>query len=173
MTNDELQALCDAATPGPWYSHNPDDEMHMNAYAVSTSPIEPCVDTDERINDRAIIVAITLLQTPRVACTSDGRYEQNAAFIAAARTAIPELLAENARLARELNDATNRIETQMHQLNDAQRESVSLGLRLETAERDQRLLVQLWNAMAHTEQGWRVFVDGDLLREFEQAVLNE
>lgn len=101
MTNDELdrlEALCNAATRGPWYDHNTDDEMHMNAYAVSTSPVEPCVDTDERINDHAIIVAITLLQTPRVVCTSDGRYEQNAAFIAAARTALPALIAELRRI---------------------------------------------------------------------------
>ena len=91
---EHLEALCDAATKGPWYDHNPDDEHHMNAYVVSTSPIEPCIDTDERVNDHAIIVAITLLQTPRVACTSDGRYEQNAAFIAAARTAMPALITE-------------------------------------------------------------------------------
>ena len=110
MTNEELQALCDAATKGPWYAHNPDDEMHMNAYVVSTSPVEPCVDTDERINDHAIIVAITLLQTPRVACTSDGRYEQNAAFIAAARTELPRLLAEVARLRALIDEATTIIE---------------------------------------------------------------
>ena len=96
MTEQELsrlEALCNAATAGPWYDHNPDDEHSMNAYVVSTSPVEPSVDTDYRINDHAIIVAITLLQTPRVACTSDGRYEQNAAFIAAARTELPRLIA--------------------------------------------------------------------------------
>lgn len=145
MTNEELQALCDAATPGPWHPYHPEQKKWVYAFNEHGNAV---LDVQWRNN-----------------------HWNDAKFIAAARTAIPELLA--ALAVRELNDATNRIETQMHQLNDAQRESVSLGLRLETAERDQRLLVQLWNAMAHTEQGWRVFVDGDLLREFEQAVLNE
>ena len=87
--------------------------------------------------------------------------------------ALPALIAELRRLRAELIVATNRIETQMHQLNDAQRESVSLELRHEDSDHDRRLLVQLWNAMVNTEQGWRILVDGDLLREFEQAVLNE
>jgi hypothetical protein len=98
---DALAALCAAATPGPWYDHNPDDEACMNAYVVSTSPIEPCVDTDERINDHALVIALTLLQTPRIACSSDGRWGQNAAFIAASRTALPALLAECRRLRAE------------------------------------------------------------------------
>lgn len=77
----------------------------------------------------------------------------------------------------DLTDATNRIETLMHQLNDAQRDTVRLELRQEDHNRNIHLLVRLWNAMVRTEQGWTITInrglDDDLLREFEQAVLNE
>jgi hypothetical protein len=94
---DELRALCAQATAGPWYVHNPDDEACMNAYAVTTSPGEPVVDASPP-NDHEQIVALTLLQSPRVVCHAAGRWEADARFIAAAREAVPTLLDENARL---------------------------------------------------------------------------
>jgi hypothetical protein len=97
MTHDELRALCAQATAGPWYAHNPDDEVCMNAYAVTTSPGEPVVDASPP-NDHEQIVALTLLQSPRVVCHAAGRWEADARFIAAAREAVPALLDENARL---------------------------------------------------------------------------
>jgi hypothetical protein len=97
MTHDELRALCAQATAGPWYVHNPDDEACMNAYAVTTSPGEPVVDATPP-NDHGQIIALTLLQSPRVVCHAAGRWEADARFIAAAREAVPALLDENARL---------------------------------------------------------------------------
>ena len=65
----------------------------------------------------------------------------------------------------------------MHQLNAAQREAVQLELRQEDHDRRIHLLVRLWNAMVRTETGWTITIDrgldADLLREFEQVVLNE
>lgn len=87
-----LKALADKATPGPWYAHNPDDDMCMNVHAVSTSPIEPDVGTDYRSNDHGSIVALTLYQAPRIVCHEAGRWDTDAEFIAAARTAVPSLL---------------------------------------------------------------------------------
>lgn len=89
---ERLKRLCEQATPGPWYDHNPDDDMCMNVYAVSTSPIEPDVGLDHRSNDHASIVALTLFQSPRIVDHEAAQWDVDAEFIAAARTALPALL---------------------------------------------------------------------------------
>lgn len=94
---DEIEALCDAATPGPWYPRRLDDDHAMSLVAVSTVP-----DTGrgERWPDFAEseIVAATLVQEPRYVDVADEKWDENAAFIAMAREAVPALLAEVRRL---------------------------------------------------------------------------
>lgn len=89
-----IKARLARITPAPWYSHNPDDDMFMNAFVVTNSPVEPDMGKDERTNNHEMVVAITLLQTPRVACHADSRWEENAKFIAHAPEDIAALIAE-------------------------------------------------------------------------------
>jgi hypothetical protein len=96
----EIADLAARATPGPWQVRFLDDVHAMSLVAVSTRP-------DTGLGERwpdfdpTIMIAATLVQEPRYVCSSDERWDENAAFIAAARTAIPRLLAEIARLRRE------------------------------------------------------------------------
>lgn len=94
---DKLEALTEAATPGPWYAHNTDDTSFMNVYAVTTSPIEPDFQYDNEATHEEV-VAVTLFQYPRIACHKADRWDEDAAFIAAARNTMPQLLAEVRRL---------------------------------------------------------------------------
>ncbi len=100
MTDDDLDVLAAldfAATPGPWFIRNLDDEMCQGARAVSTRP-----DTGANESMRsgrwpgAEIVAACLIQAPPYVIPADGREEENSALIAAMRNALPELI----RLAR-------------------------------------------------------------------------
>jgi hypothetical protein len=75
---DALQALCDAATPGPWMFEK--ELATVDSYGVET------VDQDP-ISGQAIFYA-------RGGCAS----QENAAFVAAAREAVPQLIAEVRRL---------------------------------------------------------------------------
>lgn len=102
-----IKARLAAATPGPWYDHNPDDDYCMNAYAVTDSHVEPDVSPDERTNDHKRIIAITLLQTPRVAAHDSHQWEENARFIAHAPADIAFLLAELEQT-RSAHAATSR-----------------------------------------------------------------
>lgn len=79
MTDDELRALAEAATPGPWYAAQPE---HANGWWVV------CLDQDgfDNIDE-----------------SGDGGFEQStASFIAAARDAVPRLLAEKAALTAQV-----------------------------------------------------------------------
>lgn len=93
----ELAGLDAAATPGPWFVRQLDDAHAMSAVTVSTAP-----DTGRDESMRAggwpggDIVAACLIQAPAYVVPRDERYDENAALIAAVRTALPELL----RLAR-------------------------------------------------------------------------
>src|SRR5687768_15286619 len=85
----ELERLCEAATPGPWYAP---EQLGGHVWG-----------------DRALgQQSNEILYHHKVAdCTyhADGGFEQrgqNAAFIAAARTALPELIAEVRRLWAEV-----------------------------------------------------------------------
>jgi hypothetical protein len=100
MTTDELDhlnALCAAATAGPWYVRHLDDDLLQTAVAVST-----CPDTGRNEDMRSgswptkEIVAACLIQSPPYVAPVDDRFEGNAALIAAFRNALPELI----RLAR-------------------------------------------------------------------------
>jgi hypothetical protein len=90
---DELVAEC---TPGPWYPRLLDDEHHMQLVAVSTEPDPGFGRTDYAYPDfdARTVVAATLVQQPSYVLGPDSRPDQNAAFIALARTAVPRLIAE-------------------------------------------------------------------------------
>ena len=84
---DKLMAICDNATPAPWYEFHTDDDMCMNSYGVSTvGPVDFPEDEHERI------VALTLYQSKRVVCHKDHKWDFDARFIAVAREALPEAL---------------------------------------------------------------------------------
>lgn len=88
MTADQLaalEALCDAATPGPWergYHHAQD---HQTGAMPTKADPEGCI-------------VIGPEQCEVADCDFSDRPSANAAFIAAARTALPELVAEVRRL---------------------------------------------------------------------------
>jgi hypothetical protein len=100
----ELAELAEHATPGPWYVRDLDDEHAMSLVAVST---QPDTERGERWPDfdHTAMIAATLIQQPRYVDIADERWGANAAFIAAARTAVPRLLEEITRL-RKLLEAT-------------------------------------------------------------------
>lgn len=98
-----IRKRCELATPGPWCAHNPDDRMAMNAYAVSTSKHEPTIDGAlEDDNDYAEVVALTMLQSPRLACHGAQRWAEDAEFIASARSDVPALCDLVVRIYSEL-----------------------------------------------------------------------
>lgn len=99
----EIADLAARATPGPWHVRLLDDEHAMNLVAIST---EPETGLGERWPgfDHATMIAATLIQQPRYVDIADERWDDNAAFIAAARTAVPRLLAEITRLRNLLDE---------------------------------------------------------------------
>lgn len=99
----DLAQITDLATPGPWHVRFLDDDRAMNLVGIST---EPETGMGERWPDfdHKTMIAATLVQQPRYVSVADERWDENAAFIAEARTAVPRLLAEIARL-RALLDA--------------------------------------------------------------------
>lgn len=75
----DLEAKAKAATPGAWHIIEADDERLMSAVYVATTPEDATPgETPENV------IAVTLLQSPRVACIADEKWDENAAFIAAA-----------------------------------------------------------------------------------------
>lgn len=107
MLDDELAAIrirADAATPGPWQVEYLDDTYAMNLVAVATGELHEDWPTDS-----AKVVAATLVQGPeRYASIADGRWDENARFIAHAREDVPRLLDEIARLRAELGGESPR-----------------------------------------------------------------
>ncbi|WP_328873151.1 hypothetical protein OHT76_25300 [Streptomyces sp. NBC_00287] len=101
---DEIEALCSAATPGPWYVRHLDDDQAMNLVAVSTTE-----DTGRGERwpefDHAELIAATLVQHPRYVDCADERWDVNAAFIAMARETVPQLVSEVRRLRGMLSAA--------------------------------------------------------------------
>ncbi|TCQ11207.1 hypothetical protein C8J40_101595 [Sphingomonas sp. PP-CC-3A-396] len=93
---DALTALDQAATPGPWYVRAMDDENATCATAVATKPNTSGDNDDLSSSTYHGVVAATSIQHHDYIVPADGRSRENAALIAAVRTALPELL----RLAR-------------------------------------------------------------------------
>lgn len=94
---EEIEEICLAATPGPWFVRFLDDELAMSLVAVSTS-VESKGPRRWPGFDPGEIVAATLVQRPRYVDSADERWDENATFIAMAREAVPRLLAEVRRL---------------------------------------------------------------------------
>lgn len=97
---DRLQAICDAATEGPWYTVYTDDKDSMNAVYVGTVERKNEHDGEHGMDGSRCgeIVAATLIQQmPRVDHDTE-LWDENAEFIAESRTALPLLVAEIRRL---------------------------------------------------------------------------
>jgi hypothetical protein len=106
LSDAELMAIAERAghaSPGPWFVQLLDDEDAMSLVAVGTVP-----DAEQGSRwpdfDHATIVAATLIQEPRYVDIADGRWDENADFIAHARTDIPRLITEIQRLRAQQND---------------------------------------------------------------------
>ncbi|TGB02586.1 hypothetical protein E2651_26750 [Streptomyces sp. MZ04] len=104
LTDDDLHdiaGIAAAATPGPWHVRQLDDDHAMSLVAVSTVPDTGRADRRPEF-DHGEIVAATLVQRPRYIDAADGRWDENARFIADARADVPRLVAEVRRLRRLL-----------------------------------------------------------------------
>ena len=103
----EVLRLDAQATPGPWYPQATDDRLCMNASYVSTDPKSGLRDMDPQSAERdcrpGSVVAITLLQSPRLANVRDQRWDENTDLIAYYRTAAPALAREVRRLQAEVS----------------------------------------------------------------------
>jgi len=106
--NRRRRELKSVSTPGPWHVVQFDDDHAMGLVGISTKPDD---GGDRRWPDfhGSELVAATLVQEPRYVDVADGRWEENAAFIAFARgdsveDDVDALLAEVERL-RRLVDA--------------------------------------------------------------------
>lgn len=90
----KLSELAATATPGPWHVRPLNDDVCMGAVGVATEPdrmFDECgfIDPDWPVDK---MVAVCLLQDPRLAVLPDRRWNENAELIAAMRNALPELL---------------------------------------------------------------------------------
>ena len=74
----DLEDKAMAATPGNRYVVETDDNRCMSAVYVATTP-EDAAPGEKPEN----VIAVTLLQSPPVACISDMKWDENAALIAA------------------------------------------------------------------------------------------
>lgn len=100
LSDEDLAAIerrAGAASSGPWFVRRLDDDHAMNLVAVSTAPDGPAGERWPDF-DHGQIIAATLVQHPRYVDTADERWDENAEFIASARTDVPRLLAEIRRL---------------------------------------------------------------------------
>lgn len=123
----ELEKMCEAATRGPWYPRCTDDRMSMNARFVSTEEgpgfrhdgKRGLDENNKSSEEPESVIAITLLQSPHLA--TSGQCDENAAFIAASRTAMPELL----RLVREARTLFTR---NMLELSEAEADQLAVAI---------------------------------------------
>ena len=100
---EEIEDLCSAATPAPWFVRTLDDDSAMNLVAVSTTPDTGHAERWPNFNHRDMVAA-TLIQHPRYIDSGDERWDENAAFIAMARDVVPRLVGEVRRLQALLAD---------------------------------------------------------------------
>jgi hypothetical protein len=94
---DAMERVASEATPAPWFVRYTDDNHYMNARYVSTTKGPGRHDGLQGMgsdsNGGEDVVAITLLQAPCLACHVAERWDEDAAFIAAARSDVPALIA--------------------------------------------------------------------------------
>lgn len=104
-----LKALCDAATPGPWMdaATKPSGCGGWDSPADRTIPKAPTgslIQSAQHTSEEAVIMASRYDNSPW--CLPEDR-----TFIAAARQALPELIAEVGRLRTTLEWVRNEAET--------------------------------------------------------------
>lgn len=92
-TRDQLRALADAATPGPWEYEWDEDEGEITVRAGTAR-----ADEDGSAPGSYVTTDMILEREDAWPEDSGEQYAADAEFIAAARTAVPALLDENAAL---------------------------------------------------------------------------
>jgi hypothetical protein len=105
---DEIKARCEAATPGPWKHRDP-PEVQIP---------DPNWERHEIVDESLKLVAQTHYPTTEWKCARNEEMERNGPFIAAARTDIPDLLAEVERLRAEAAEMQLRIQEQDAELDE-------------------------------------------------------
>lgn len=115
----EIEERAAKASPGPWYPRATDDGMFMNASYVSTKPDPDGLfihDGDRGMApgecDDASVVAITLLQSPRLAGVADEKWDENTEFIAHSREDIPWLIQQLRQLQGQIDRLTLDLEVE-------------------------------------------------------------
>jgi len=114
---DELDRLCDAATPGPWHAHNPDDAVFMNVYLVSDSQREPGMG-DVGDVEYGKVIALTLFQYPRVVDHESQKWEANAEFIAACHPSTVRSLVAGCRAGIEARAGYHALDRNWHAVHE-------------------------------------------------------
>jgi hypothetical protein len=161
----EWQAVTDAATAGPWTpGHNPPDREPIAYIAEAYSYGPPgtmhlvCVPFEDKpMDEEALFTAIT---------GNGPTSEANARFIALARTAMPLLLAEVARLREreaQLQDQVLDVLDSRIQLR-SERDQARADLARVTAERDEAR-ARLATARESTEWPGVLFIDAQTCPE--------
>jgi len=89
----QLLEMAKKATPRPWFVRHLDDTHAMNFIGISTVADAARADRWPEF-DHGEIVAATLVQEPRYVAVADGKWDENAAYIAAAADALPSLIEE-------------------------------------------------------------------------------
>lgn len=120
------EAVCQEATKPPWFVVFTDDDDFMNAAYVGTLPRGERHDGRRGMGTDAEpeeVIAITLLQQPYLADIADGRWDENAAFIAHARTALERANEDRRAMAAQiltLDNALQRKSThyKLHRIRD-------------------------------------------------------
>lgn len=102
LSSAQIQTMLDKATPGPWYVVWTDDEDHMNAVYVGTVNRGLAHDGDLGADGsrHGEIIAMTLLQEPRMVSHSSRKWHENARLIAVARDLACEVLELREEVAR-------------------------------------------------------------------------
>lgn len=83
----ELRTALDQISSPPWNTVHFDDDKFMSATAI--------VGSGQHVIGRPPsdqVIAVTLLQTPPIANSSDNRFDENAEFICIVRNKLPNLL---------------------------------------------------------------------------------
>ncbi len=107
MNNQEckrLWELCDGATPGPWYA----TRSQVNDYNQIVRYVHRLIGDDNPMNRGGTPNLLEL--------NPSWTREVDAAFIAAARTALPALLAERGQLRRRLHQAHVEVDIQRNEV---------------------------------------------------------
>ena len=122
----EAAALAEAATAGPWYEHWGHDGLWGIAFTgEGNDGAEHYVSTKSTIDPEETAA------------------EQDAAFIAASRTAVPALAADVAALVAEVRRLAMTLEAAQAALRDAIASNTANGEALDTAR---ALLLERWDA---------------------------